>query len=254
MTIEELVLLTKVKLEEYTPFAESTMIAAPQSEGLEVRPIESYIRRLMPESANELLLTLPLSVINKDVMNIKEMYINDDGTGCFTVDGTFLRVHTLMMHTWMRPVNVSFPLGGDVSEIQVNPYTRGGQYKPIVIHSRPAQTVSEGVLREDTTLWYYTIGKEYVEELRERGLLEETNEYDGYQLEAYKVLNLADNESDIFKARFQVSRFDENKIQANLAEFYATKCASKVYGVYGMTEQAAAMDKDLSNLINSISR
>lgn len=55
MTIEELVLLTKVKLEEYTPFAESTMIAAPQSEGLEVRPIESYIRRLMPESANELL-------------------------------------------------------------------------------------------------------------------------------------------------------------------------------------------------------
>ena len=100
MTYNELIDRVKVKMEEYTPFAESAMIAAPESMGFDVKPIVSYIKKTLDESCNEVLMVLPLHLIRSSQMVIIDQIKNADGSGVIGLGDSFLRVHSFKMKDW----------------------------------------------------------------------------------------------------------------------------------------------------------
>ncbi len=214
MTFDELVNLTKVKMEEFTPFAESAMLASSQSVGFEVKPIVSYIEQTMSEAANSILMVIPLRLIMPTEMTIIEHKHLPNGVGVLGLTDDFLRLHTLQMQTWDKPVHYITEIDDPLYVLQHNPYTMGSFHKPVVV-----MNTDLSVMPMNKALRYYSCPKE-------------------------------DAERNI-SASWQVSVFDKDEIQADLAEFYATKCASIVYGIYGMTDQKTHMETELQGLIEA---
>lgn len=215
MTYNELIDRVKVKMEEYTPFAESAMIAAPESMGFDVKPIVSYIKRTLDESCNEVLMVLPLNLIRSSQMVIIDQIKNADGSGVLGLGDSFLRVHSFKMKDWKKTLHNAEREDGDIAELQENPYTRGKVYKPVLVYHR-----SLSVFPKNKALSYYSC---------------ETN---------------STQEIDI---AWQVSAFDKDNIQEDLADFYVLNCAKKVYGIFGMTDKAALMTTELNGLIDNYS-
>jgi hypothetical protein len=215
MTYNDLIDRVKVKMEEYTPFAESAMIAAPESMGFDVKPVVSYIKKTLEESCNEVLMVLPLNLIRAERMTIIEQIKNQDGTGALGLGDNFLRVHSFKMKDWKKTLHYAEREDSDIAELQENPYTMGKVYKPVLVYHR-----SLSIFPRNKALSYYSCEKTSNHEI---------------------------------ETSWQVSSFDKDNIQEDLADFYVLNCAKKVYSIFGMADKVTLMTTELNGLIETYS-
>ena len=133
MTIEQLITLTRTKMEEFSPFNDTALIAAPQDTGLEDKPIQAYIEQNMEEAANSVLMMLPLRLIVPEDITTDTKTINKDGSGSVEIGDDYLRLHSFKMQSWEKEVNFAIDETHPLYILQDNPYTMGNSYKPVVV-------------------------------------------------------------------------------------------------------------------------
>lgn len=133
MTFEQLITLTRTKMEEFSPFNDTELIAAPQTLGFEDKPVQSYIEQNMEEAANSVLMMLPLRLIVPEDITIGAKKINKDGSGSVEIGDDYLRLHSFKMKSWEKEVNFAIDETHPLYILQDNPYTMGNSYKPVVV-------------------------------------------------------------------------------------------------------------------------
>ena len=126
-----------VKLEEYTPFDTADYPLLAGGDVLEEhKPIYSYVHQHLSEAANEMLLTLPLHRLNyKQASTSGAPDSKDNRTGSISLPGDYLRLHTLRMSGWVRPVHKVVREGDAEYALQFSEWTRGTKQKPVVAES-----------------------------------------------------------------------------------------------------------------------
>lgn len=220
MTVADLINKVMVKLEEYTPFAETTLIAAPQSLGLEVKPIRSYITDVLDSAVNEMLKVLPIAIIFPDDMTITE---ESEGSDVLYVGNDFLRLHTFKMHEWEKSVNVAYPEGGEVHELQKCEWTKGRQCKPVVIYGSKSYVEDEAVVKKKY-IQYFSVTSDH-------------------------TIDIAKQVSVFAQADYTTGDIPNG----HLAEFFALNAAKKVYEIYGMNDKSELVQGRLDKLIEEFS-
>ena len=216
MTTAQLVDRIMVKLEEFTPFQQNVMIAAPQATGFEVKPIRSYIEDTLDDSCNEVLKILPIGMINPDPLNITNQ---DTANSRFILGDDFLRIHTLKMNEWEKSINIAFIEGSPTHELQKCEWTKGGKCKPVAIYGRIIDTTT-------TPPSYH----KYIQY---------------FSVDTDHTYNIAT----------QVTMFDKTLYtatdmpQSHLSEFFALNAAKKVYEYYGMNDKAALVQGQFDKLL-----
>lgn len=133
MTFDQLVTLTRTKMEEFSPFNDTALIAAPQNLGFEDKPVQSYIEQNMDEAANSVLMLLPLRLIVPEDIAIGTKTINLDGSGSVEIGDDYLKLHSFKMKSWDREVNLAIDETSPLAILQDNPYTMGNFHKPVVV-------------------------------------------------------------------------------------------------------------------------
>ena len=126
-----------VKLEEYTPFDTADYPLLAGGDVLdEQKPIYSYVHQHLAEAANEMLLTLPLHRLNYMQTSTSGAPDGaDDRTGSLSLPGDYLRLHTLLMEDWTRPVHKVVREGDAEYALQFSEWTRGTKQKPVAVES-----------------------------------------------------------------------------------------------------------------------
>lgn len=138
MTFEQLITLTRTKMEEFSPFNDTASIAAPQNPGFEDKPVQAYIEQNMEEAANSVLMMLPLRLIIPEDITYDNQTINKDGSGSIEIGDDYLRLHSFKMKSWEREVNFAIDETHPLYILQDNPYTMGNSYKPVVVFKQNA--------------------------------------------------------------------------------------------------------------------
>lgn len=134
--IKELVI---VKLEEKSAFLtppNSSPILITGDNINELKPVYDYIDTHLAEAANEILRIAPLNhLIPKKVENPTATQVDDDKIGTITVPKDYLRLYTLKMKDWSRPVHEAISKNHPNYTNQYVKYTRGNPEKPVVAFS-----------------------------------------------------------------------------------------------------------------------
>ena len=131
MTRDDLIDKIKVKMDEITPFDDGVTFA-----GTDIKPIVSYIEDYLQSSCDDLLMICPLYLCGKtefdgDITDGETL--NNRIIGELEVPDDFLRVHTVKMSGWERPVHISIGVEDADYQFQLNPYTMGGSAKPVIV-------------------------------------------------------------------------------------------------------------------------
>lgn len=132
MTKIEIIDRVKVLMEEISPFDDGLQVL-----NSEVQPIQSYIEKSIPSALDELLLFCPLHYTTG--VNLPSMTRITSGTreiGIITVPDDFIRIHTIKATKWERPVHRHISVENPEYTQQLNPYTRGGNAKPVVVKNQ----------------------------------------------------------------------------------------------------------------------
>ncbi len=133
---KDVVKLVKVMLEELSPFDEpAAMLAVPNND---VKPVESYIQSTLDKSFDDILLFMPLYVIQKTFTDYASVSPSPtitlkDGVGYCPVPADFLRLYAFTFSEWSRTVTTHItPENANAYALQRNKYTRGKFEKPVV--------------------------------------------------------------------------------------------------------------------------
>lgn len=128
--------LVVVKLEEYSPFRtdNDNKLLAGGDYMDEVKPIYSYVSQTLPEAANEILRSVSLNKLSfidytQSAVAIPDSI--DNRTGMINLPSDFLRLHTLKMSDWVRPIHKLFDMSSPEYKAQLYEWTRGTRTKPI---------------------------------------------------------------------------------------------------------------------------
>lgn len=148
--------LVIVKLDEHSAFLSSPTLGGPiLSAGSvlsEVKSVYSYIDAQLSEAANEVLLSVPIHKLYATVVQTPTSTDNGNGTGYIALPSDFLRLHTLKMKEWSRPVHVAISVDHPLYPLQWSEYTRGHQHKPVVVY--------DGENNQET-LTYFSVEKDH---------------------------------------------------------------------------------------------
>lgn len=132
MTKEQIIKAVKVKMEEITPFDDGLMVL-----NAEVKPIESYISEVFQNSIDKLLMICPLSLTAETTLpatGLTATTNNGKSIGKLTIPDDFIRLHTFKMEGWERPVHRCISTENPKYSEQLNPWTRGGNSKPVIVN------------------------------------------------------------------------------------------------------------------------
>lgn len=194
MVGSEIVNLVITKLEERSAFLNPNSGMGPLLSGddslNELNPVYSYINSHLAESANEVLMIAPLNhLIPTDITDNVEATPNDDGTGKIEIPEDYLRLYTLKMEDWAKPVHEAIGKGHPIYSQQFNKYTRGIPEKPVVVYSGAVTT---------PYLNYYSVYTSHeINELSYIPRFSEVNEYTDKMSEAI-ALNTAKKVMEVF--------------------------------------------------------
>lgn len=101
------------------------------------KPYDSIIEELLDESALEILLKAPFYRLDISRGTMKATRDSaDDKIGHLTLPTDFLRLVSLRMDEWKRPVTEFAIEGDEVALRQSNKYLRGGVAKPVAVLSK----------------------------------------------------------------------------------------------------------------------
>jgi len=136
MTREQIVDKVLAKLEEVSPFGEGLSVLNSNS-----NPTESYIRSEMQPACDELLQLCPLHLTTPEPIPLTgeglDLFIPEvvkgRSVGYLELPPDFLRLHTLKMDSWERPVHRPISIENPAYQDQFNTWARGGNAKPIVV-------------------------------------------------------------------------------------------------------------------------
>ena len=127
--------LVLVKLDEYTPFSPdsgATLLAGGDNLD-EVKPIYRYVREHLAEAANEMLMVVPLHHLAFRSPAVQSTVDSEDNRiGFISMPADYLRLHTLWMKGWSRPVHETIKAGHPLYIKQLNEWSRGHANKPVV--------------------------------------------------------------------------------------------------------------------------
>lgn len=166
--------LVTVKMDEYTPYgpSSSTPLLAGGDHLNEVKPIYSYTDETLHEAANEALSVIPIwhltpIAIEPSSSGITVIDADDLLIGTITKPNNWLRLHTLQMAGWVRPVHDVVRPGTSKYNQQFTRWKRGTPQKPIVTddgrvlhyYSQPRTAQAGQIL----TLKYITIFNESID-------------------------------------------------------------------------------------------
>lgn len=132
MTKEQIIKAVKVKMEEITPFDDGLMVL-----NAEVKPIESYISEVFQNSIDKLLMICPLSLTTETSLpstGLTSTTNNGKSIGKLSIPDDFIRLHTFKMAGWERPVHRCISTENPKYSEQLNPWTRGGNSKPVIVN------------------------------------------------------------------------------------------------------------------------
>lgn len=120
MTRDEIISLVQIKIDEISPFDSGEIVN------------NSLVDSLLNESANRLLEILPtyMSPITKYTTTITGNDY-DAYTGYINLPSNFLKMVSLKMEDWSRPVTTFISDIHPEYKLQMNQYTRGGTSKPV---------------------------------------------------------------------------------------------------------------------------
>lgn len=118
-------------LEELSPFEEpSALLAVPNND---VKPVESYIQDTLNKAFDDVLMFAPLHLVRTTVSTPNSISITvDDGVGYMNQPTDYLRLHTMLVKGWSRPVKAAISSEHPNYLLQRDSYTRGGCVKPVV--------------------------------------------------------------------------------------------------------------------------
>jgi hypothetical protein len=214
--------LVIVKLEEYTPFRNDVDIAlnAGGNSSDEVQPVLSYISKSLAQSANEMLRVMPLQwLVYKENNSITcTPDAGDKRTGSIALPTDFLRLHTLQMTDWERPVHRTISEGDADYKSQFCKWTRGTKQKPVALLA---------------------------------GLGVDATTFARQQVLKYYSVDLADIHS-VSVFRYVPVFADANEYDNDAAELIALNCARKVAEVFGMTEAVTIFTNEITTVLENV--
>lgn len=209
-----------VKLEEYTPFKQDVLLAfgSGSNNASETRPINSYIADQMEQAANEMLRVMPLRyVLYKTSTPTCAADTADSHIGSFQLPEEFLRLHTLQMSGWTRPIHTTINEEGPEYTAQLSKWTRGTKQKPVAVLSG--------------------MGTEAVSATTSKVL---------------KYYSVDDNGHQVLLFRY-VPMFNLNNHYGDeAAELIALNCARKVAEIFGMTEAVTMFTNEINTVLENV--
>jgi hypothetical protein len=181
----------------------------------ELKPVYDYVDEQLPIAANEVLLSVPIHKLYATIAQSTSASPNGDGTGDIETPSDFLRLHTLKMTEWSKPVHIAISIDHPLYRDQLNKYTRGHKDKPVVVLNRVRDSLRKV---NYNVLTYYSVRKDHTVE----------------QLLYIKKFEMTDEYND------------------TVAELIALNCAKKIYEIYGNTEQVTLMTSEIQNVQNTM--
>lgn len=98
------------------------------------KPYDTIIDELLDESALEVLLKAPFYRLHISTANLTAIPDgNDNKIGTIFLPDDFVRLVSLRMNAWERPVTELAVQGDDVARMQSSKYLRGGVAKPVAV-------------------------------------------------------------------------------------------------------------------------
>lgn len=217
--------LVIVKMEEYTPYGPLAGVTPPATllaaSGVsQLKPVEEYIDQTLTEAANEMLWVVPVYIAGYKTATVTAVPDEEDNRiGTIVMPSDFLRLHTLRMASWTKPVHFAYPANSPAETGQHMVWTRGTKQKPVVIMKGIAHEAGTPVT-EKAELAYYSVDAATEHEVKE------------------------------FK---YIPRFNASNEYGNVvAELIALRCAQKIYGIYGNIEQMKLMETELNTVLGTL--
>lgn len=291
----DIVDLVIVKLEEKSAFLAENGKGGPilsSGDNIdELKPVYSYINAHIEEAANEVLLSAPLNRLIPIDGTVLEKTFNayneDEGNYEYTfkwnlnsalskvvgnkinLPPNFLRLYSLKMSTWDRPVHKAITKTDHLYTLQYNQFTRGTEKKPVVVYSgvresnKPLLILgSQNTVVNDSTGEVDGSFIPYLEDIAfPLPLNVVDNKNDWYQIYTeegsannFLARKLAPSFLELYSASvMEVEEFlyiplydNSQDYNRDVAEAIALNCAKKVLEVYSMIDKAAAVEKELN--------
>lgn len=291
----EIVDLVIVKLEEKSAFLGENGKGGPillSGDNIdELKPVYSYINAHIAEAANEVLLAAPLNrLIPKDGLafpiddpqNISNaawtMTIN---TNEIILPPDFLRMYTLRMSEWTRPVHKAITKSDHLYTLQFNKFTRGTPQKPVVCFSgvranydeygdgkaidnilytnQPNGSATQALIEElnakfgqkevlcfvsgTNNVWYYVEFDGTVSPATATSTKVNSSTLEFFSVKSDYTID------ELLYIPYYHNDFEYNR---DVAEAIALNCAKKVLEVYSMTDKAAAMNNELNLVLSNM--
>lgn len=203
------------KMDEYTPYGPehgATLLAGGDSMK-QVKPIYEYLDLHLKEAANEMLMVAPVHKLHYSEEDVTPTADTEDNRiGSFVLPDDFLRLHTLRMKSWSRPIHKSYFPGHPVYDLQQMEWSRGNKRKPVAVVDGIGDTDAR-VLR------YYSV---------DAGV--------------HEVLDFK------YVAGFD----EDAEYEADVAELIALHTARKICEAYGMTEQLQLMTNEINSVLENM--
>lgn len=276
---KEITNLVIVKMEEYSPYGPSkgsTLLAGGDLLD-EVKPVYSYIAQHLAEAANEMLTIAPIhKLLYKDAGMGAVVDTDDKQTGYIPLPVDFLRVHTLRMNGWTRPLHRLTHEGDPAYTLQFSRWTRGTRQKPVAILNGGGSTftmkdvemkiVSNDEFLEEYAAWesdcmengewtikYWQttpdgiVHKAYYDKEKEQTDVEE---FTTARLQYFSVPESNTHTVDTF---YYIPKFSDScDYDRSIAELIALHCARKVYEVYGNADQVSMITNEINSVLENL--
>ena len=128
-----------MKLEEYSPYINQHnaggVLLGGQDKLSDIKPIYSYVEKNLIQSANEVLLAVPLRYLKTEDSKTAPISAASFCTrvGVISTDEAFLRIHSLRLSGWKRTLHNHIDIGTPAAEEQDNEFTMGTPEKPVAV-------------------------------------------------------------------------------------------------------------------------
>ena len=134
MTYTDIVNRVKAIMEEITPFDDGFAVLTSNTD---VKPIVSYIESCLQSSADELLMICPIHLTSETTITAglggSPKLDNGKYIGTIALDSDYIRLNTFKMEGWEKEVHRPISVENPLYIQQKNPFTRGGNAKPVVV-------------------------------------------------------------------------------------------------------------------------
>jgi hypothetical protein len=121
MTRAALTDLVKLKMDEVSPFSTGEIVPDANIDGF------------LDGAADEILLKMPLQILNPTKLPSGGLTSNGDGTGQIPVPSDYLRLHHFRMGEWRRDVVKTITISDPKYKLQQYTTTRGKPSRPVVV-------------------------------------------------------------------------------------------------------------------------